>query len=387
MDEIENPYRGREQSQAKHFILKRYLSALAYKILGNNLDKLTYVDGFSGPWQSQTENFSDTSFMIAIDVLKNAHRHFESLGQEKKISCVFIEKDPTAFAQLERAVMAHHAPEQGFFIKAVCDEFENTATEVAKIMGDSFSLTFIDPTGWTGYGFADIWPLLRHKPGEVLINVMYDHMNRFINSQDPETISSFAPILGGEDWPHRLDPALPKGKAVLKLLCSELSNAGEFKHVVATKIDQAASDRPHYFLTYGTRSWRGLKTFRDIEFKSLRDHEEIRRRAKFTKNEEKSRQMDLLGPQSFVNANAIETVVAEQILEAKSALLSTLRSRKHPVNFETIAATIMTEFMLRETNVKDICKELADKGFIKATWKLGGSRRHKPHEQDLIELL
>ncbi|MEZ4406227.1 MAG: hypothetical protein R3A52_07115 [Polyangiales bacterium] len=51
-------YEGREQSFAKHEILKRYLEALAFKIgqADRSRPELTfnYVDGFSGPWESKT---------------------------------------------------------------------------------------------------------------------------------------------------------------------------------------------------------------------------------------------------------------------------------------------------------------------------------------------
>lgn len=63
-------YAGREQTKAKHFILKRYLQELAFKVLW--FSDITYVDGFSGPWDTQSEDFSDSSFMIAISVLKDA---------------------------------------------------------------------------------------------------------------------------------------------------------------------------------------------------------------------------------------------------------------------------------------------------------------------------
>ncbi|MGZ8370645.1 MAG: hypothetical protein ACXWVH_06275, partial [Caulobacteraceae bacterium] len=69
MTSIPQPYIGREQTLAKHFILKRYLQELAFKVLHHW--NLTYVDGFSGPWKVETEDFSDTSFMIAIKVLKD----------------------------------------------------------------------------------------------------------------------------------------------------------------------------------------------------------------------------------------------------------------------------------------------------------------------------
>ena len=67
-----NPYIGREQTKAKHFILKTYLQALAFKVLG--FSDVTYVDGFSGPWETRTESFTDSSFMIAINVLKDCKR-------------------------------------------------------------------------------------------------------------------------------------------------------------------------------------------------------------------------------------------------------------------------------------------------------------------------
>lgn len=39
-----DPYDGREQTKAKHFILKRYLQALAFKVL--TFSDITYVDGY-----------------------------------------------------------------------------------------------------------------------------------------------------------------------------------------------------------------------------------------------------------------------------------------------------------------------------------------------------
>ncbi len=67
-----DPYFDREQTKAKHFILKRYLQALAFKVL--RFSAITYVDGFSGPWETQTQDFADSSFKIAIEVLKDAQQ-------------------------------------------------------------------------------------------------------------------------------------------------------------------------------------------------------------------------------------------------------------------------------------------------------------------------
>ena len=64
-------YEGREQSQAKHLILRLYLQRFAH-IIGTWNDAITYVDCFSGPWDVQNANLSDSSFSIALDELRKA---------------------------------------------------------------------------------------------------------------------------------------------------------------------------------------------------------------------------------------------------------------------------------------------------------------------------
>ena len=183
-----DPYLGREQTQAKHFILKRYLQALAFKVL--SFQNITYVDGFSGPWQTATENFSDSSFMIAISVLLDAQRqHMERTGIRRSIRCFFSENNPQAFAQLQAAVARYHKPADGFEIKTYCGNFEEAISDIQRYIGSSFPLIFIDPTGWTGYSLNKIKPLFSRPKCEVLINFMYAFIHRFVHSDDESTIA------------------------------------------------------------------------------------------------------------------------------------------------------------------------------------------------------
>ena len=77
-DEI---YEGREQTLVKHFILKKYLERFAH-IIGYYWDSITYVDCFSGPWQSQSKEYSDTSFAIAIEQLRQARDHLADSNKD-----------------------------------------------------------------------------------------------------------------------------------------------------------------------------------------------------------------------------------------------------------------------------------------------------------------
>jgi len=126
---VDDPYQDREQTKAKHFLLKRYLQALAFKIL--NFSDLTYIDGFSGPWKTKTENFTDSSFMIAINALKDAQQKiFEKTGKRRRIGCFFSETNSTAFAKLQEAVSPYHRPQDLFEIKSYFGKFENAVGEI-----------------------------------------------------------------------------------------------------------------------------------------------------------------------------------------------------------------------------------------------------------------
>jgi len=379
---VSDPYRGREQTQAKHFILRRYLQALAFKVL--TFSDITYVDGFSGPWRTQTEDFTDSSFMIAIQVLRDAQQQiFERTGKRRRLRCFFSESDPAAYAQLEQAVAPWRRPAELFEIQTYGGKFEDAVPQIQSFIDGSFPLIFIDPTGWTGYPFDKIKPLFARPKCEVLINFMYEFINRFAYSDDAETVASLAPILGGTGWGDRLDPHLPRGLAVEKLFRETLKSVGNFDFVVSTKIDKPTAERPHFFIAYGTKSPKGLTTFRQTEYEALREHVRNRANAKERIRAQKTGATDLFaGHDAEVQEATLDEIVEAQKALATADLLETL-ARRGPVRFAVVVTGLLQAYMLRETNIKDICIELAKAGRIDNTW--GGGTR-KPRDSDVIRL-
>lgn len=377
-----HPYTGREQTRAKHFVLKRYLQALAFKVL-HHWD-IVYVDGFSGPWESKTADFSDTSFMIAIQVLKDAQKSIQDqTGIRRKIKCFFSESDPTAYLQLEAAVAPHHQPSLGFEIRASRGKFEDAVPDIRTFVGGSFPLIFIDPTGWTGYPFPKIAPLFEPPRCEVLINFMYASINRFVTHPDDKIVESLNPILGGSGWRDRLDPQLGPGPAVEKLFRETLKAAGNFGYVVSTRIDKSTENRPHFFLAYATKARAGLKAFRETEYEALREHARNRSAAKTRKRESKTGSSDLFSEfEAHVQEASIDDVVKEQKSLAKEHLIQLLQDAG-PQPFYKIVDELLQAFMLRETNVKDICVELCREGKITNTW---GASSRKPTDTSRIKL-
>ena len=382
MPAVDPNYEGREQTQAKHFLLKSYLQALAFKIL--RFCDLTYVDGFSGPWKTQTEDFADSSFMIAISALRDAQQKiFDKTGKRRKVRCFFSESDPEAFAKLRAAVQPYHRLQDNFEIKTYGGEFVSAVADIKAFVGTSFALIFIDPTGWTGYPLDKIRSLLSPRLCEVIINFMYGHVSRFVESDDAHTIESLNPILGGPGWRSRLDPALPRGAALVKLFRNSLKAAGAFTYVVATKIDKPTEDRPHFFMAYGTKDYAGLKTFRDNEYKALQAHAANRARAKGRKHQAKSGMADLFVDHEADQQEAtVDEDVKADMAHAGPQILAMVQ--RGPMKFCDVAGAIMEDFMLRETNVKVLVVQLAREGKLEDTW---GGRNRRPDEASIIELV
>jgi hypothetical protein len=158
---------------------------------------------------------------------------------------------------------------------------------------------------------------------------------------------------------------------------------GKFDFVVSTKIDRATAERPHFFIAYGTKSPDGLKTFRETEYAALREH--VRRRAtvKEKRREERSNIPELFpGHHADVQEATIDEIVDEQKTLASVELLTILPQR--PLLFSDVVVRLFEAHMLRETNVKDICVELAKVSKIENTW--GGGNR-KPHDDNIIKLM
>lgn len=379
---VTDPYAGREQTRAKHFILRGYLQEIAFKVL--TFSDITYIDGFSGPWETKTESFSDSSFMIAISVLQDAQKKIlERTGKRRRIRCFFSENDAEAFVQLQEAVAPFNKPNDEFEIKTYFGNFVDAIAEIRTFVGSSFPLIFIDPTGWTGYPFDRIKPLFMYARCEVLINFIYEFVNRFAYSEDEGIIASLNPILGGPGWRDRLDTDISRGPAVEKLFRETLKSIGDFRFVISTKIDKSTADRPHFFIIYGTKSPKGLIAFRDIEYKALREHLRNRANAKERKREEQLKTRDLFpGHEAEVQEATLDEIIDEQKKSA-SAHLMTMLETNGPLNFSNAVASLLQPYMLRETNVKDICVELARVGKIENTW--GGSNR-KPRDGSTIKL-
>jgi hypothetical protein len=88
------------------------------------------------------------------------------------------------------------------------------------------------------------------------------------------------------------------------------------------------------------------------------------------------------GHQAKVQEATIDEIVEEQMELASADLVATLaKSGARP--FSSVLVALLQEYMLRETNVKDICVNLAKAGSVENTW---GSGNRKPRDENVIKL-
>ena len=167
----------------------------------------------------------------------------------------------------------------------------------------------------------------------------------------------------------------------MKLFRNSLKAAGNFLYVVATKIDKPTEDRPHFFMAYGTKDYAGLKTFRDNEYKALQAHAANRAHAKGRKQEAKSGMADLFVDHEADQQEAtVDDDVKSDMALAGAQILAMVQGG--PMKFCDVAGVIMENFMLRETNVKDLVVHLlAHDSKLEDTW---GGGRNKPREDTII---
>ena len=152
--------------------------------------------------------------------------------------------------------------------------------------------------------------------------------------------------------------------------------------VVSTEIEKTTADRPHFFITYGTNSLDGLIAFRDIEYRALREHAKSRAAAQERKRSDKSGTADMFAEHhGEVNEATVDQIVEIHKSLAAADLVAALANG--PMPFSSVVERLLRTYMLRETNVKDICVALSKEGKIENSW--GGGNR-KPSDASVIRL-
>jgi three-Cys-motif partner protein len=336
------------------------LERVAYNI-GSFTNEFVYVDGFSGPWQSQDEALQDTSFMIAIGKLRLVLSGLAKTGRKPKVRCLFVERDSVAFKALQNAIKSITDIE----CHALNGDFEQLIPEIGKFIGGAFSLLFIDPTGWTGFGLKRIEPLLRHRPGEVIVNFMFDHINRFLEEPSGELAPSFDELFGGSGWETVIGADSRREEAIIEFYCSRMRAIGDFPYSTSTRILNPTKDRTYFHLVYATRHPKGLIEFRKVEENALAEHERVRIEAKEAIRLERTLQPLLIPLQEMRSSpTPLDIERAIRLPEAEVKLRNYLDA-KNKIDYDAALALMLQTPLVFEGDVKTIVKRLQEGKYLR----------------------
>ncbi len=344
-------YEGKEQTYLKHFFLERYLETVAFHI-GYTHQEFVYVDCFSGPWRSADEELADTSIRIALDKLNYVREALASKQRYANIRAIFIEKDPSAFRSLEAALEQHR---RAIDTAALAGTFEDKIPAILNQVGKKFAFFFIDPRGWTGFAMDHIRAILRHQPGEVMVNFMYDFINRFINYPDPANEQSLDKFFGTSDW-RKIRNIADRENASVDLYKEQLRTTGAYTFVTSTRILKPLHDRAYFYLIYATRNPKGILEFREVEKQTLKEQDKVRAAAQRAHRETKTRQTELGFEPPNELSNTIQSERAHRLKQAQQRLLELLK--QGPIRYGKLQPLILEIPLVWNTDLNSMLMEL-----------------------------
>lgn len=322
-------YEDREQTAAKHLILRNYLTALAVKVgIFKGGCTLNYIDGFSGPWNSKAVDLSDTSPAIALECLTAARETVATAGFRLDVRGFFVSRNKAGAAELgalqQRFPSAEVVVHVGDF-----EDHLGAACAFSSSGNRPFTFVFIDPTGWTGFGLKAITRLLRAGHTEVLLNFMTGHISRFIDIGDAKLIPSFVDLFGDATYRDawRGIAGLDREELMVETYCQRLRQAGAYRHCVSAVILKPTSDRTHYHLVYATNSDEGLVTFRETERRALQFQHEQRAVAQQRKRQSRTGQGELFGGPAMIAQPYEEELRVRYRSRAEQRLSSMVQDR------------------------------------------------------------
>ena len=248
-------------TRAKHEILRRYLEAWTAILGMSNQRVIQYVDGFAGPGE-----YSGGEEGSPIIALKAALAHQARIPSSTKVRFLFIEEKADRAAHLESLVKALPLP-ANFEVKIVCGGFEEKFREIVldryveRALPLPPTFAFIDPFGFSQTPFELVKTILSYPRCEVLINFMYEEVNRFLRHDDHP--ATFDRLFGTTKWREAPTSGVSARRGFLHDLYVEQLRVDAKARYVRSFEMRNDNDVTDYFLFFATNNKLGIKKMKE----------------------------------------------------------------------------------------------------------------------------
>ena len=246
----------------KHEILRRYFEAWL-PIMTRWNDRVVYIDGFAGPGKySQGEDGSP------VIVLKAARDH--DYRFETELVCLFVEDDLDRYEHLNQVLAQIDPPlPANVRFQTIHGKFDEHLTQVFDELQEmkekmAPTLAFIDPFGFMHTPFSTVAKILKNARCEVLVNFMYEDINRFLKL--PEHAVNFDRLFGTTEWREALEKPTPEARRrfIHDLYLEQLRKAAGYARSFEM-LNQG--NRTDYFLFFASNSLKGLEKMKESMWK------------------------------------------------------------------------------------------------------------------------
>jgi len=249
-------------TEAKHEILRKYLDAWL-PIMTRWNGRVLYIDGFAGPGEYVGGKCG--SPIIAIRAVLEHKANIRS-----EIIMKFIEADKKRCEYLRQKINLLKIP-PNIKTECICKKFDETLTEIFKYIDEQKTrmapaFIFIDPFGFTGIPFSLIKRIMQNERCEILINFMYEEINRFID--DKKLWTSLVETFGTDKWKEMISERDPKKRVEFlhAIYKEQLEKEAGIKFVRSFKMVNKVN-KTDYFLFFGTNNIIGLKKMKEAMWK------------------------------------------------------------------------------------------------------------------------
>lgn len=245
---------------AKHEILRRYLQAWAPILSQGNFPHLVFVDGFAGP--GRYSRGEEGSPLIAARAVIEQPRPIKA-----KVDFHFIELDKKRADHLASEIEVLKFPANismtihsgRTFQEAFLEIWESYSPRPGRPRPPTF--VFIDPFGFK-IPFSHVAKVMRAQSCEVLINFMFEEINRFLSQQ--QMPDNFDDLFGCRDWREGINIQTPRErvKFLHDLYQRQLMNAAgaSFVRSFAMRNERNTMD---YFLFFASNNELGLRKIKE----------------------------------------------------------------------------------------------------------------------------
>ncbi|MBI1815678.1 MAG: three-Cys-motif partner protein TcmP [Deltaproteobacteria bacterium] len=374
-------YRGREHTWLKHRVLQLYLEAWAHKlgsVARRGTARLWYVDCFAGPWHAQSDDLRDTSIHIGLEALQSAARTWAKAGAKIELGAIFVEENDDAFVELQRFV---HERAGGVAAHPLHGSFGSQLSEIKRCIGSDAAFLFVDPTGWKGAAMEFIAPLAHQPRRDVLVNVMFNDVNRFRNAPQDFIRAQMREFFGlvDADIPPGLDE-----EQLMSLYRKRLKGACSLRFAADLVVPHPFQERTKFRLVVGGHHEEVIRLFRDVERRVVgQEASVVRVGAKERKQFERTHQPLLFAPQAPDTDQSYKALRLEGLQEVELFVPEFVRSQGS-VSYRKLWPPVLEACHITESDLKKRLWDMDREGRIVLTNVGSNDRSVKEHHRIML---